>query len=90
MQLNGYHHVTAVTSNAKGNVDFYTQVLGMRLVKKTVNQDDVSAYHLYYGDELGRAGTAITFFDWAMIGPTSSTVANCSGVCSSRASIVPK
>ena len=69
VQLNGYHHVTAVTSNAKGNVEFYTHVLGMRLVKKTVNQDDVSAYHLYYGDELGRAGTAITFFDWAMIGP---------------------
>jgi glyoxalase family protein len=69
MQLSGYHHVTAVTSNAKGNVDFYTQVLGMRMVKKTVNQDDVTAYHLYYGDETGSPGTAVTFFDWAMIGP---------------------
>ena len=69
MQLSGFHHVTAVTSQAKVNVDFYTQVLGMRLVKKTVNQDDVSAYHLYYGDETGSPGTAITFFDWAMIGP---------------------
>jgi glyoxalase family protein len=69
MQLSGFHHVTAVTSQANVNVDFYTQVLGMRLVKKTVNQDDVSAYHLYYGDETGSPGTAITFFDWAMIGP---------------------
>ena len=65
IQLNGLHHVTAVTSTAKANVHFYTQVLGMRLVKKTVNQDDVSAYHLFYGDEFGHAGTELTFFDWA-------------------------
>src|SRR3954454_12621463 len=64
MQLEGIHHVTAVTGNPSHNVAFYTQVLGMRLVKKTVNQDDVSAYHLFYGDELGRPGTEITFFDW--------------------------
>lgn len=69
MQLNGLHHVTAVTSQAQANVNFYTQVLGMRLVKKTVNQDDVSAYHLFYGDELGRPGTELTFFDWEHIGP---------------------
>ena len=64
MQLGGIHHVTAVTGNASRNVAFYTQVLGMRLTKKTVNQDDVSAYHLFYGDELGRPGTDLTFFDW--------------------------
>lgn len=68
MKLNGLHHVTAVTSNAQANVDFYTRVLGMRLVKKTVNQDDVSAYHLFYGDELGNPGTELTFFDWPQMG----------------------
>ncbi|MCX6050246.1 MAG: ring-cleaving dioxygenase [Chloroflexi bacterium] len=67
MQLHGIHHVTAVTSNAKGNHDFYTQVLGLRLVKKSVNQDDVSAYHLFYADKLGTPGTDMTFFDWATI-----------------------
>lgn len=69
MQLTGLHHVTAVTGHAAENVQFYTQVLGLRLVKKTVNQDDVSAYHLFYGDEVGHAGTEVTFFDWPMAGP---------------------
>lgn len=64
MDLGGLHHVTAVTTDASENVAFYTEVLGLRMVKKTVNQDDVSAYHLFYGDELGRPGTEITFFDW--------------------------
>lgn len=64
MELGGLHHVTAVTTRSAENVAFYTEVLGMRLVKKTVNQDDVSAYHLFYGDELGRPGTEVTFFDW--------------------------
>ncbi len=64
MELGGLHHLTAVTTKAADNVTFYTEVLGLRLVKKTVNQDDVSAYHLFYGDELGRPGTEITFFDW--------------------------
>jgi glyoxalase family protein len=64
MELGGLHHVTAVTTEAAENVAFYTGVLGLRLVKKTVNQDDVSAYHLFYGDELGRPGTEVTFFDW--------------------------
>ena len=64
MELGGLHHVTAVTTEAQENVVFYTEVLGLRLVKKTVNQDDVSAYHLFYGDELGRPGTEVTFFDW--------------------------
>lgn len=68
MELRGLHHLTAVTGNAAGNVNFYTQVLGMRLVKKTVNQDDVSAYHLFYGDEAGNPGTEVTFFDWPNIG----------------------
>jgi glyoxalase family protein len=64
MELGGLHHVTAVTTEASENVAFYTEALGLRLVKKTVNQDDVSAYHLFYGDELGRPGTEVTFFDW--------------------------
>ena len=68
MELGGLHHVTAVTGNAAGNLDFYTQVLGMRLVKKTVNQDDVSAYHLFYADEAGNPGTDVTFFDWPHVG----------------------
>ncbi len=69
MELGGLHHVTAVTGQAARNVDFYTRVLGMRLVKKTVNQDDVSAYHLFYGDNVGNAGTEVTFFDWPNVGP---------------------
>src|SRR5918995_2823862 len=66
MELGGLHHLTAVTTDAGGNVDFYTRVLGMRLVKKSVNQDDVSAYHLFYADALGSPGTDMTFFDWPM------------------------
>src|SRR4051812_11153697 len=64
MQLTGIHHLTAVTGNAPRNHDFYTKTLGLRLVKKTVNQDDVSAYHLFYADGRGSPGTDITFFDW--------------------------
>jgi glyoxalase family protein len=64
MQLTGLHHVTAITAQAAQNVDFYTRVLGLRLVKKSVNQDDVSAYHLFYADKIGSPGTDITFFDW--------------------------
>src|SRR6187200_1020582 len=64
LQLTGFHHLTAVTANARGNHDFYTGTLGMRLVKKTVNQDDVSAYHLFYADGQGTPGTDVTFFDW--------------------------
>ncbi len=65
--LHGLHHVTAVTAHAQANLDFYTRTLGMRLVKKTVNQDDVSAYHLFYADAIGSAGSDLTFFDWAHI-----------------------
>src|SRR5436305_6760462 len=64
MQLTGIHHLTAVTADAPGNVAFYKGMLGLRLVKKTVNQDDVSAYHLFYADGLASPGTDITFFDW--------------------------
>ena len=64
MQLKGIHHLTAVTANAPGNHAFYTQSLGLRLVKRTVNQDDVSAYHLFYADAVGSPGSDITFFDW--------------------------
>ncbi len=64
MQLTGIHHLTAVTANASGNHRFYTETLGMRLVKKTVNQDDTSAYHLFYADALASPGSDLTFFDW--------------------------
>jgi len=68
MDLHGIHHVTAVTGNAPENVAFYTQTLGLRLVKKTVNQDVISSYHLFYGDEAGNPGTEMTFFDWPDVG----------------------
>lgn len=64
MSIQGLHHITLVSSNAQRTVDFYTRVLGLRLVKKTVNFDDPSSYHLYFGDETGRPGTAVTFFEW--------------------------
>ena len=64
MQLEGIHHVTAITGNAPQNVDFYVRVLGLRLVKRTVNQDDPTVYHLFYADEQGSAGSDITFFEY--------------------------
>jgi glyoxalase family protein len=64
MDLHGFHHLTAVTADASANHQFYTRTLGLRLVKKTVNQDDVSAYHLFYADGNASPGTDITFFDW--------------------------
>src|SRR6195952_1903427 len=64
MKLEGIHHLTAVTADAARNHRFYTQTLGMRLVKRTVNQDDVSAYHLFYADGIASPGSDITFFDW--------------------------
>jgi glyoxalase family protein len=64
MAILGLHHITLISSNAQRTVDFYTGVLGQRLVKQTVNFDDPGAYHLYFGDELGRPGSAITFFEW--------------------------
>jgi len=64
MKLEGIHHVTCITGNAPRNVEFYAGVLGLRLVKKTVNQDDPTVYHLFYADERGSAGSDITFFEY--------------------------
>jgi glyoxalase family protein len=64
VQLTGIHHLTAISARIRENRRFYTEVLGMRLVKRSVNQDDVSAYHLFYADGAGSPGTDITFFDW--------------------------
>ena len=66
MDLHGIHHLTAVSADIRGNYRFYTTTLGMRLVKRSVNQDDVSAYHLFYADAVGSPGTDLTFFDWKM------------------------
>ena len=64
MNLLGLHHITAMAADPKRNLDFYTRVLGLRFVKKSVNQDDPGTYHLYYGDNTGSPGTALTFFPW--------------------------
>jgi glyoxalase family protein len=64
VKLEGIHHITAITAEAQPNVDFYAGVLGLRMVKKTVNQDDPSVYHLFYADEQGDAGSDITFFEF--------------------------
>jgi glyoxalase family protein len=64
VRLEGVHHITLITADAPRNVDFYTRVLGLRLVKKTVNQDDPTVYHLFYADEKGSAGADITFFEY--------------------------
>lgn len=64
MQLEGIHHISAITGDAAGNVDFYARVLGLRLVAKTVNQDDPSVYHLFYASETGRPGSEMTFFEY--------------------------
>ena len=64
MRLEGIHHITAVTADARRNLEFYTGLLGLRLVKKSVNQDDPTAYHLFYGDEDGSAGADLTFFEY--------------------------
>lgn len=66
-KLKGIHHVTAITSSAEKNYEFFTYVLGMRLVKKTVNQDDIQTYHLFFADDKGSAGTDVTFFDFPNI-----------------------
>ncbi|MEP7009149.1 MAG: ring-cleaving dioxygenase [Acidobacteriota bacterium] len=78
--IEGIHHVTAIASDAQANVDFYVGLLGLRLVKRTVNFDDPGTYHLYYGDEAGTPGSILTFFPWAHavrgtrgVGQTSAT-----------------
>ena len=69
MPLEGLHHITAITADAPRNVDFYARVLGLRLVKKTVNFDEPSVYHLYYGDEVGAPGSILTFFEFPGAAP---------------------
>jgi glyoxalase family protein len=66
MKLKGIHHLTAVSASIRENLRFYTQTMGMRLVKRSVNQDDTTAYHLFYADAVGTPGTDLTFFDWPM------------------------
>ncbi|RDW17119.1 ring-cleaving dioxygenase [Oceanobacillus arenosus] len=79
MEIKGIHHVSAITANAKQNLHFYTEVLGMRLVKKTVNQDDTSMYHLFYADEAGNPGTDFTFFEIPNAGQTYPGTGSISG-----------
>ena len=69
MQINGIHHVTAIAGPARRNLDFYSRVLGLRLVKKTVNFDDPTTWHLYFGDADGAPGTILTFFPWEHVAP---------------------
>jgi len=69
VNLEGIHHITAITGDAQGNADFYVDVLGLRLVKKSVNQDDPTVYHLFYADEKGSAGSDITFFEYPGAAP---------------------
>src|SRR3954467_4111926 len=64
MKLEGIHHITAITGDAPRNVEFYAGTLGLRMVKKTVNQDDPTVYHLFYADEHGSAGSDLTFFEY--------------------------
>ncbi|MEA2422046.1 MAG: glyoxalase family protein [Thermoleophilaceae bacterium] len=72
MQLEGIHHITAITGDARRNVDFYTRVLGLRMAAKTVNQDDPTVYHLFYADEQGRPGSELTFFEYPGARPGSA------------------
>ena len=80
MELTGLHHVSALTALAANNLEFYTRTLGLRLVKKTVNQDDTTSYHLFYGDEHGNPGTEVTFFDIPHAAPTRSGVSSISRI----------
>ncbi|SFB04966.1 glyoxalase family protein [Lentibacillus halodurans] len=79
MELKGIHHVSAITANAANNYHFYTEVLGMRLVKKTINQDDPSVYHLFYADEVGNPGSDLTFFEIPQAGRTYPGISSISG-----------
>ena len=81
----GIHHVTAICSDPRRNLAFYTDGLGLRMVKRTVNFDDPSTWHLYYGDETGRPGTALTFFAWDGLPPGR----NGNGMAVETAFIVP-
>jgi glyoxalase family protein len=68
-RIKGIHHITAIAGDAKTNYDFYTKIMGVRFVKKTVNFDDPKTYHFYYGDEFGTPGTILTFFPWGNLRP---------------------
>ena len=68
--IRGIHHITAIAGPAQQNLDFYSGVLGLRLVKKSVNQDDPGTYHLFYADAEGHTGTDLTFFPWAQMAPS--------------------
>jgi glyoxalase family protein len=83
--MKGIHHVTAIAGNADRNLEFYTRVLGLRFVKRTVNFDDPGTYHLYYGDEAGHPGTILTFFPWEHAGPGRAGV----GLAQTTAFAVP-
>ncbi|WP_041086941.1 ring-cleaving dioxygenase [Jeotgalibacillus soli] len=78
MKVTGIHHVSAITAKAEDNFDFFTRILGMRLVKKTVNQDNTSSYHLFYADAVGSPGTDMTYFDIPMAGRTYPGVSSIS------------
>ncbi len=82
----GIHHVTAICSDPKKNVAFYTHTLGLRMVKKTVNFDDPSTWHLYYGDETGQPGTALTFFAWGELPPGRNGI----GMAVETAFVIPQ
>ena len=69
MKLDGIHHITAITGDAPANVVFYSGVLGLRMVKKSVNQDDPTVYHLFYGDDQGSPGADLTFFEYPGVAP---------------------
>src|SRR5687767_6729885 len=85
-QLRGIHHVTAIVDEPQDNIRFYTEVLGLRLVKQTVNFDDPYTYHLYYGDAAGHPGTIVTFFPW----PGASYGSSGTGQISAMAFEVPE
>lgn len=78
MQLLGQHHVSLMTGKAEQNYDFFTRILGMRLVKKSVNQDNTTSYHLFYGDAVASPGTEVTYFDYPGIGPSYPGVSSIS------------
>ena len=79
MKLEGIHHITAITADAQHNVDFYAGVLGLRLVKKTVNQDQPTVYHLFFADEKGSAGSDLTFFEFPGVPPGAPGPETCTG-----------
>jgi glyoxalase family protein len=80
MGVNGLHHITAIAGPAQENLDFYAGILGMRLVKRSVNQDDPGTYHLFYADAEGRPGTDLTFFPWAQMAPPRDGYGRAMGV----------